>query len=180
MNRKVSVEWIFSLLGIVFWVVNRNLQPLTLVCVFYAIFTGFVWSAIPQISKEEDLGWKHVLSPFVLNVIMMLAGSMKFVASADTVMFTAMALIHIRAAVFSFNRFSGSALMFPSLQFLSFAYVLVYLFQKNILPFTIHSRIFHVSVLALGTLSMGMLIFIKRKMNEAGSEETVNSTTSDS
>ena len=166
MGRKVSIEWIFSVLGIAFWLYSRDLEPKTLVCVFYSVFVGSSWSMIAKIADEKDWSWKHVLSPLFLLVIMMISGSLKSITSSEVVLITAMSLIHIRSAIFSFNRFSGTALLYPSLQVFSFIYLMVYLFQKSLLPFAIHSSIFWVSTLILGTASI-MLLYVLNRKNHA-------------
>ncbi len=180
MNFKASLTGIFSLLSVVFWLVNHDLQSHTLVCVFYSFYTGFTWSSISRISGEDDLGWRHVLSPMLLVMIMMTAGSLKMAHSAETVMLTAIALIHMRAAVFSFNRFNGVELVFSCLQFFSFLFVIFYLFQSFVVSFLIRSNVFYMILLGMATLSMCLLIQFKRKWNASHRKETVEFSTSDS
>jgi hypothetical protein len=180
MSFKVAIAGMFTLLSVVFWLVNPNLQINTLVCIFYALFTGFVWNTISEASDEEELSWKHVLSPFLLVLIMMTAGSMKMIKSAETVMVTAIALIHIRAAVFSFNRFQGSELIFSLIQLFSFLFVITYLFQSNILSITIESKMFYAILLGMATLSMVFLAQMKRKWNATHREKEVELSPSDS
>jgi len=165
MSQKVSFEWIFTGLGLVFWLANRNLEASTLACVYYSLFVGLAWSLISAASREDGLTWKHVLSPFFLTVIMMVSGTLKVVASTEAVLITAIALIHVRAAIFSYNRFSGRALLFPSFQFFLFLYAMIYLFQKNILPFSIRPGMFWMSILILGSLSLMLLFLIRKKVH---------------
>jgi hypothetical protein len=165
MKNKFSIEWLFFILGIAYWVVSMNLQPITMVCVFYSLYVGFVWGAIPEISKTEPMSWRHILPPFVLVLLMMFSANLRILPSAEVVTVTAMALIHLRAAVLSISRLALSGFGFALLQLMGFILSVLYLFQKNVLTFELKKGVFQMLIVLIGSLGFGILIIMKRNMN---------------
>ena len=98
--------------------------------------------------------------------------------SAEVVLITAMSLVHFRACILSFARLKNKAQIFSLLQFASFIFGLLFLFQKNILPFAITRNIFLVSMMAISTISIGYLIVLNRKKDDSIQEEIDGETVS--
>jgi len=170
MNHKFSASLLFYVLGIVFWLLSLNFAESTLLCVFYSFFVGVVWGLVPRVSGSEPLTWKYLLPPFLLVVLMMFSVKMKLVMSTEVVLFTAMSLIHLRASILSFARLTRNGGVFSWIQLASFIYCLVYLFQKNILPFNVARSTFLVSIIVVSVCSIGVLFTLKRKSDEIKSE----------
>ena len=178
MNNKFSAYWLFYSLGLAFWLICRNTLDLTLLCVFYSIFVGTVWGLVPKISKTEVVSLKYLIPPFMLIMLMMLSVRMRMLMSAEVVLITAMSLVHFRACILSFARLKNKAQIFSLLQFASFIFGLIFLFQKNILPFAITRNIFLVSMMAISTISIGYLIVLNRKKDDSIQEEIDGETVS--
>ncbi len=156
-------------MGIAYWVYARDVQPLTLLTVFYSFFVGLVWDHIPIVSKTEALNWRHLLPPFILLALMMISTSMKSIPSSAFIAMTAMALIHLRAAVLSVTRMGVNGLSFTLLQAVSFIWVIVDLFQNNLLSFSIPEKVFAPVLMVLGTMAIVNLFQLKRKLHAKGS-----------
>jgi hypothetical protein len=165
MSNRISAYAVFYALGAFYWLISRNLAENTLLCVFYSIFVGTVWGLLPQISGTGPLSWKFLLPPFLLVILMMFSVSLRLVMSTEAVLLTAMSLIHLRAFVLSFTRLTKNARIFSWIQLASFVYGLVYLFQKNFLPFPITREEFLITIMAMSMFSIGTLVFLKRKSN---------------
>lgn len=171
MNHRFLAYGLFYSLGLAFWLLNLNLSEITLLCVFYSIFVGTVWGLIPKISGTDTFTWRHLLPLVLLVMLMMFSARLRMMISAEVILFTAMALIHLRACIFSFTRLSKGGAAFAWLQFGLFVYGMLYIFQKNTLPFPISRNVFVMSMMALSTLSIGILLLLKRKLHGQGPSE---------
>ena len=154
MNNRFSAYLLFYVLGLVFWLLSMSVDQSTLLCVFYSFFVGTVWGLTQST-------WKQILPPFLLVILMMFAARMKMVMATEVVLITAMSLIHFRACVLSFIRVTKKASVFSWIQLASFIYSLVYLFQKNILPFSVSRNLFLMSMFIVNALSLGILLMVK-------------------
>lgn len=164
--QKFIAYWLFYGLGIAFWLLNRNTLDTTILCVFYAVFTGTVWGMISRYSvSTEPATWRHYLPPFLLNAFMMFSVKMRMLNSSEVVLFTAMSLIHLRAAIFSYSRLPVVSRSFIGLQMAGFAYGLVFLFQKTLLPFEISRSFFIMSTMVFASFSVLVLLVLRRKFH---------------
>ncbi len=169
MKPKTSIQWPFFCMGIAFWAYTRDVQPMTVLIVFYSFFVGLVWDRIPIVSGTESMNWRHLLPPFILLALMMVSTSMKTIPSSSFIALTAMALIHLRAAVLSVTRMGVSGLSFTLFQTIAFIWVIVDLFQNNLLSFLIPERVFVPVLMALGMMAIVNLFQLKRKRYAKGS-----------
>jgi hypothetical protein len=179
MTRKLSIEWPFFILGTAYWLYCRDTQPMTLLTVFYSFFVGTVWGGIPTVSRTEPMTLRHILPPFILVALMMVSTNMKTVASSEFIALTAMALIHLRAAVLSVTRLGMGGLRFTVVQGIGFLIVIADLFQSNLLPFLIPQSVFFFLMSGLLAVSVTMLFWMKR-MAHAKGENNVGSHRIDS
>jgi len=171
MSNKYSAYILFYSLGLGFWLLSMNMVDLTLVCVFYSVFIGSVWGLIPSISCSDALTWKHLFPPFMLALLMMFSIRLRTMMSPEVVLITAMALIHFRASIFTYARLQMKAPGFLWLQLSSFVFALVFLFQKNFLPFQISRSVFLMTIMSMSMLSLIVLLRLKRNMNGQAQNE---------
>lgn len=165
MNRKFSVQGLGLVLGVVYGVLTHRLEAMPLVSAFYSIYMGWVWDAIPRISQTEALSWRHVFPPLVLVILMMVASNSNVGPNAEWVSFTAMALIHLRAAVLSSTRLGGAGLGFTLMQVVGFVIPMVYLFQSRFMPIEFNQTICLSIATSLSIASMVVLNQMKRKVH---------------
>ena len=161
MNNKYSAYVLFYALGLVFWLISKNVAESTLLCVFYSVFVGTVWGLIPKVSGGEPLSWQHLLPPFLLVMLMMFSVSLRMVISSEVVLITAMSLVHFRASILSFTRLTKGTRIFSWIQLASFIFGIVYIFQKNILPFFVSRSAFLMVMMAMSTFGIGILLVVK-------------------
>ncbi len=152
---------------------------MTLLTVFYSFFVGTVWGGIPSASQTESMTWRHLLPLYILVALMMVSASMSSVPSSEFIALTAMALIHVRAAVLSVTRLGLTGLRFTVLQGFGFLAVIADLFQVNLLPFRISQTAFLILITGLLILSVVQLFWLKRKVH-AKSKNDVGSHRVDS
>ena len=163
MNNKFLAYWLFYPLGLAFWLISRNTQDLTILCVFYSVFAGTVWGVIPNMIEVEIPSPKFLIPPFLLVMLMMLSVRITMFMTTEVVLLTAMSLVHLRAFIFSFFRLKKRAQIFSWIQLGSFLFGMSFIFQKNILPFAISRSVFLMCMLLVSSLSIVFLIIIKRK-----------------
>jgi len=177
MKNLPLAHWLFHSLGILFFLFCRDFESTTLICVFYSLFVGTVWSLVPQMAGNEPLNWKHLLPPFLLIMLMMFSAKLKLVMSTDVVMITSMSLIHFRASILSFARLKKGAQLFSWVQLFSFFFALGYVFQRNIFPstVTIPRNGFLIGIASLSAASLAFLFYSKRKVNEPSGSQTSSS-----
>lgn len=171
MNSKYTTYAMFYGLALVYWLVAGNMEQSTLLCVFYSVFVGTVWGLLPKVSFTEPLSWKHLLPPFMLTLLMMFSARLRMMPSAEVIMLTSMALLHLRASLLSFARLRQRARLFSIFQLVQFGIGIAYIFQKNLLPFSLDRSFFFILMMGLGTLSIGMLLTMRGKPIETDAPE---------
>lgn len=168
MLKTVSIQWVFFVLGFVFWIIHPEVRPLTLLCVFYSFFAGTVWKKVPPCTGLGEFGWKRLLPPLFLVLLMMISARLVPMIKSEVVPLTAMALIHFRAFLLSTARFKGKLRGFGLIQISLTALIFVYLFQDRTV--NLHLNLSTLSAMLMVTGAVSIALIPRAPSNESASQ----------